>query len=392
MTRSISNLKDQQMLEAAFEQFNTVSGQLIDAYKQLEAQVFVLNAQLDEANNQLRKQRDENAALAERLTMLLEVLPAGVVELSQEGLVVAENAAVIGLLGRTVLFLKWEYVTKNLDPSVVDDTYVLRLDDGSVRRLAFQYQNLPASGGRIVLIHDVSRLHQLTVELARQQKLAAMGEMAASLAHQLRTPLATAMLYTANLRQDNIRNEDRLRFVDKSLARMKALEGLIQNMLGFVRGQVSVLETLDVATLVEEVCGVMAPQCGDKSLYFDCHIDLPSAIKVLGDKKALQGALINLLENAVHFSPVSGRIGFWVVLSGESRVVFAVEDEGAGIAPDNLDKLFEPFYTTRSGGTGLGLAIVKKVVNELGGDVSCSNREHGGARFELCLPVANYSE
>jgi two-component system sensor histidine kinase FlrB len=93
MAKTASNLKDQEMLEAAFEQFNTVSSQLIDAYRQLEVQVNVLNAQLDEANNQLRKQRDENAELAERLGMLLEALPAGVVQLSADGAVVAENPA-----------------------------------------------------------------------------------------------------------------------------------------------------------------------------------------------------------------------------------------------------------------------------------------------------------
>ncbi|RBH41793.1 sensor histidine kinase, partial [Pseudomonas sp. MWU13-2860] len=78
-------MNDQQQLEAAFEQFNAVSSQLIDAYRQLEVQVNVLNAQLDEANSQLRKQRDENAELAERLASLLKMLPAGVVELSPDG-------------------------------------------------------------------------------------------------------------------------------------------------------------------------------------------------------------------------------------------------------------------------------------------------------------------
>ncbi|WP_230369221.1 histidine kinase dimerization/phospho-acceptor domain-containing protein [Paludibacterium denitrificans] len=128
----------------------------------------------------------------------------------------------------------------------------------------------------MVLIHDVTRLHQLTRELGQQQKLAAMGSMAASLAHQLRTPLATAMLYTANLRQEGLKPEDRLRFIDKSLAGMKALEGLIQNMLGFVRGQVSSREVLDVTAMVEDICAVMAPQCHEKGLVFDCAVQLLS--------------------------------------------------------------------------------------------------------------------
>ncbi|MDE1715047.1 sensor histidine kinase [Chromobacterium amazonense] len=382
----VSSLKDQQQLEAAFEQFNAVSGQLIDAYKQLEAQVNVLNAQLDEANNQLRKQRDENAALAERLGLLLKVLPAGVVELSPSGEVIAQNLAAESLLSGCYIGECWDAVLEKLQRSELDDTYALS-SDGQGGRLTLQYQDLPASGGRIVLIHDVSRLHQLTSELARQQKLASMGSMAASLAHQLRTPLASAMLYTANLKQDLPRPEDRARFVDKSLARMRALEGLIQNMLSFVRGQVSSLEPLDVSALLDDVCAIMLPQCHDKSVHFDCHPPAVSAITVLADRKALQGALINLLENALQYTPAGGLVGLRVE-AGEWEVVFQVVDSGPGVDPAVQDRIFEPFFTSRPGGTGLGLAIVKKVAEELGGDVRCCNKEAHGACFELKLPRA----
>jgi two-component system sensor histidine kinase FlrB len=235
------------------------------------------------------------------------------------------------------------------------------------------------------LLHDVSRLHHLTVELAHQQKLAAMGGMAASLAHQLRTPLATAMLYTANLKQEGLRPEDRAKFVDKSLARMKALEGLIQNMLGFVRGQTSALEVLDVDVLVEDVAAVLIPQCHERGMIWDCNKLLPSAITVMGDRKALQGALVNLLENAMHFSPEGGRIGLLVSLQGE-QVHFRVEDDGVGLNGADPARLFEPFFTTRPGGTGLGLSIVKKVAEELAGSVVGGDRPEGGAYFELSLP------
>nr|WP_313900540.1 histidine kinase dimerization/phospho-acceptor domain-containing protein [Chromobacterium vaccinii] len=324
----VSSLKDQQQLEAAFEQFNAVSSQLIDAYRQLEVQVNVLNAQLDEANSQLRKQRDENAELAERLASLLKMLPAGVVELSPEGRVTAENLAAESLLSGCYIGEEWGGLLGRLLSQEADGSFALG-GDGESRRLTLQYQDLPASGGRIVLIHDVTRLHQLNSELAQQQNLASMGSMAASLAHQLRTPLASAMLYTANLKQDIPRPEDRARFVDKSLARMRALEGLIQNMLGFVRGQVSSLETAKVAPLLEDVCAVLAPQCHDKGVFFDCNLPADSAITVLIDRKALQGALINLLENALQFASPGGRVGLAVAPDGDD-VVFCVDDDGPG--------------------------------------------------------------
>ncbi len=380
----VSSLNDQQQLEAAFEQFNAVSSQLIDAYRQLENQVAVLNAQLDEANNQLRTQRDENAALAERLAMLLAIMPAGVVELSPEDIVINENIAAETMLGGGHVGASWTDVLAGLERSEADDTY-RSAQKSSGLRLSLQAQDFPAAGGRIVLIHDVSRLHQLSSELARQQKLASMGSMAASLAHQLRTPLATAMLYTANLKQD-ISPEDRARFVDKSLARMRALEGLIQNMLGFVRGQVSNLESLELPALLEDVCTVLAPQCHDKGVAFECHAPQNAAIAVMADRKALQGALLNLLENALLFTPPGGRVRL-DVSAGEACLNFVVRDTGPGIDPDAFERIFEPFFTTRQGGTGLGLAIVKKVAEELGGRVRCGNQPDGGARFELELPL-----
>ncbi|MDF0606281.1 ATP-binding protein [Neisseriaceae bacterium TC5R-5] len=379
------NIKDQQQLEAAFEQFNAVSGQLIDSYRQLESQVAVLNAQLDEANNQLRKQRDENAALAERLGMLLETLPAGVVELSATGDILTNNPAARRMLGACHEQQSWQQVLALLTYSKEDDTYG---PPGASRdlRLTLQYQPLPASGGQIVLIHDVTRLHQLNSELAQQHKLAAMGSMAASLAHQLRTPLATAMLYTANLKNDIPSAEDRARFVDKSLARMRALETLIQNMLSFVRGQVSTLEPLALNVLLEEITAIMQPQCQGKNVLFVCEPDLAQAVKVLADHKALQGALINLLENAWHFSK-AGEVLRLQVQADEHRLIFRVIDQGPGIDLLEKDKLFEPFFTTRPGGTGLGLSIVKKVAEELGGGVRCYNLPAAGACFELSLPL-----
>lgn len=388
MTKKVAVPHDPRQLEAAFAQFNAVSGQLIDAYSQLEAQVHVLNAQLEAANSQLRSKMEENAALAERLSRLLSALPAGVVEMDAVGCVRHENPAAARMLGRSTLGLCWQQVETLLEATELTDTYLVPGDeDGPARRVSLQYQNLPEQGGRIVLMHDVTRLHQLSGELANQQRLAAMGSMAASLAHQLRTPLATAMLYTANLRNPGLAEAERSRFIDKSLARLKALEGLIQNMLSFVRGHVSELEGLDAAGLAEEVRAIMAPLCQARDVALDCQVGVDSAITVSGDRKALSGALLNLLENALFFTPSGGQVGLRVRQTG-GQVMFEVTDTGPGLSAEVKARMFEPFFTTRSGGTGLGLAIVKKVAEELAGTVSCENRPEGGARFVLSLPAA----
>lgn len=376
---------DRQRLEVAFEQFNVISGELISAYRQLEMQVVQLNAELEDSNRKLRLQLGENAVLAERLGLLLAALPAGVVELSPDGEVARLNPLAAGWLGGTQVGRQWGEVAKLFQVTDVEDVFTLALP-GAPSRLTLQYQALPAQGGSIVLIHDVSRQHELTTELAQQQKLAAMGGMAASLAHQLRTPLATAMLYTANLKREGLAESERERFIDKSLSRMRALEGLIQNMLGFVRGQVSQSEALPLEPLLDEVTATIEPQCRAKQVGFACHCELSSVKQIIADRKALLGALFNLLENALHYCREGGQVVLWVRQEAE-RLNFVIEDDGPGIAADTLGQVFEPFFTTRSGGTGLGLSIVKKVAEELGGDVSCENRAEGGARFTLTLPL-----
>lgn len=387
MSNPETKVQDPHMLEVAFEHFNVVSVELTKAYRRLEQQVGLLNAQLDQANHELRQQLAANAELAERLGMLLEALPAGVIELSIDDVVLTENPMAMQMLGQSVVGLQWSCVLATLIASGPDQVFWLsRTHDGLNRHLTIQYKGLPATGRRIVLLQDVTRLNQLTVELARQQNLAAMGSMAASLAHQLRTPLSTAMLYAANLRQAALMEDDRKRFIDKILARLQALEGLIQNMLGFVRGHVLQLEPLDIGSIIEELHAVIVPQSQARSVQLRRVCSVFPTTKVMGDRKALVGALTNLVENALYFSPAGGTVCI-DVSHAESGLVITVDDEGPGIHPEHRERLFEPFFTTRSGGTGLGLAIVKKVAEELGGGVRCSNRPATGARFELTLPI-----
>jgi two-component system sensor histidine kinase FlrB len=374
---------DRQRLEAAFEQFNVISGELISAYRQLEGQVVQLNAELEDSNRKLRLQLEENAALVERLGLLLTALPAGVVEVAPDGRVARLNPAAEALLGRDRLGAPWEGLAALFEPTDVENVFMLH-GLPPATRLTLQYQALPAQGGAIVLIHDVSRQHELTTRLAQQEKLAAMGGMAASLAHQLRTPLATALLYTANLKREGLPEQERERFIDKALSRLRALEGLIQNMLGFVRGQVGQAEPLQLGSLLDELGVTMEPQCRAKSVGYECRAEPPAVLELMADRKALLGALLNLLENALHYSPSGGKVILSVHLQGGLR--FVIEDDGPGIPAEALQQVFEPFFTTRSGGTGLGLSIVKKVAEELGGSVVCENRDEGGARFTLCLP------
>ncbi|MFA5081011.1 MAG: HAMP domain-containing sensor histidine kinase [Hydrogenophilaceae bacterium] len=227
-------------------------------------------------------------------------------------------------------------------------------------------------------------------ELARRERLSILGEVAAKLAHQLRTPLATALLYVGHLARPDLAETDRLRFADKTLGRLRYLERLIQDMLAFVKGQQGQRTLFAVHALADEVWQAIEPQAS----LLDVHLELVKQgddERIEADHLGVQGALINLLENAVQASRAGDKVTF-TVATGSAFVAFRVVDRGQGIAEADRERLFEPFYTTRGEGSGLGLAIVKQTADAHGGWVEIDSEPGQGSHFALFLPVAGKPE
>lgn len=225
----------------------------------------------------------------------------------------------------------------------------------------------------------------LRESVQRRERLAAMGEMAARLAHQLRTPLATALLYSAQLGAPALSVAERARFAGKTVDRLRHLERLIDNMLQFVRGVSAGSEPVAAAELLREAFETMQPQVLARGLLFELR-DESAGCMLRADRQALIGALLSLLENAVQACAPGGRVCLAATGAG-AEIAFRVSDEGAGIAPEVQARLFEPFFTTRNGGTGLGLAIVRAVAEAHGGSVAVRSQSGAGSEFVLRLPL-----
>ncbi|MGE5027396.1 MAG: sensor histidine kinase, partial [Betaproteobacteria bacterium] len=323
---------DQKELEQAFSLFNQASAQLTDAYQELQQQVERLTGDLAVANGELRRQLLEKEALSQRLGHLLTAMPAGVVVLDQRGVIVELNPAAKTLLGESLTDKTWaEVAAELLTQTDLPHEWDLSSPDGKEpRRVGINSSPLDAAGGQVLLIHDMTEAYAIQRELQRHQRLSAMGEMAAGLAHQLRTPLATAMLYAAHLNKPGLAEGERVRFADKVLTRLRHLEHLIQDMLLFVKGGSGGQEVIGVSSLLSELQQVMEPQMAQRCLEFDVD-DNSRGATVLGNRKDLIGALLNLLENAMQACPEKG----WVKLKGSldegGQVVLAVVDNGKGI-------------------------------------------------------------
>lgn len=369
-------------LTEAFRIFSKASEELSGAYSELQNQVFGLTEELAAANGALRQQYQEKAALTERLSLLLDALPAGVVVLDDAGCVVQINPAATRFLGGGSVGTDWMAIyAEALVPGGTPGEFL-----GGERRLAVDVTPLDSTGGRIVLLHDITEAQQVKTQAERNQRLAAMGEMAAQLAHQLRTPLAAALLYAGNLESGELPAASTAAIAGKMVARLKHIEHLIQDMLLFARGEAFGRERFAVTDLLGELAQNFEPLAHDAGVQFVVD-DQGKGALLTGKRKSLVSALTSLLENALQ--AVDGQQGGRVALSArrdDGNVLLVVQDNGPGMDAATATRLFEPFYTTRSDGTGLGLAIARGVVLAHGGSIEVIPSPGAGAKFIVSLP------
>jgi len=379
---------DPRQLEHAFQEFNLASSELCTAYDELRLQAQALSEQLALANGELRRQLAEKAALSQRFQLLIEALPGGMVMLSESGHVVEANPTAERMLGASLQGLAWEDLRRErlLQTEVASECLRKPESGNSPLRISVSSRALPPGAGKVLLLQDITQAYAQRESAQRSQRLAAMGEMAARLAHRLRTPLATALLYAAQLGQAALAAPERERFASKTVDRLRHLERLIEDMLLFVRGAKVGSEPVLLSELLREAQQTMEPHALACGLKFEFS-DACGEQAVRGDRQALVSALLSLLENAVQACKQGGRIRLAASISG-AQAVIRVADDGAGIAPEAQARLFEPFFTTRSGGTGLGLAIVRAVAEAHGGKVAASSVPGAGSEFVLWLPLA----
>ncbi len=366
-----------ELLEQAFQAFNQQSAQLQDSYKELQERLAVLTVELAAARSERLQQLTEKERLASRLERLVEALPGGVIVLDGNGVITEYNLAALQILEEPLQGREWRNVIQRAD--VTNAEGELLLDCG--KRISLARRRLVAEPGQIILLTDVTETRHLQSLLERNQRLSEMGEMAARLAHQIRTPLSSAMLYSSHLQRHQITTQQRQRYAHKVSARMQQLERMVDDMLVYARGGRCASDAFCVKDLIEEVAQVLEAQLG-RNDRIETRIaeDLPL---LHGNREALHGALCNLGNNAIQAGGGSAVVTLSVRESEDGDLELVVEDDGPGMNASTLQRIFEPFYTTRPAGTGLGLAVVRSTAQAHGGDVNVESEPGKGTRFTL---------
>jgi two-component system sensor histidine kinase FlrB len=367
---------DPRDLLAAFTAFTQASQTLATSYRALEQEVARLRRALRSADRQ-------RAAEADRLTALLEALPGGVVLLDDAGLITHANAAATRLLGQALTGCAWPTVRARAFATPDGGAGALELANG--HRVALTQQPLHPGPGRVLLLSDVTEARRIDDLLARHRRLATMGEMAANLAHQIRTPLAAALLYAGNAARTELPAPQRDAQLGKAVGCLQDLERLIADMLQFARGATLAEQRFELVTLIDGLETALRPLLlPGQALEID---PAPADCRLAGNREALASALVNLGSNALHAAGPTAqvRIGCQV---RRLQVEIRVSDNGPGVAEALRERIFEPFFTSRADGTGLGLAVARSIARAHQGDVLLVDGRAGQTAFALRLPLA----
>lgn len=223
-----------------------------------------------------------------------------------------------------------------------------------------------------------------------KDRLAFLGGLASGLAHEIKNPLSTMTITLGLLHEDFERGDsprDRRALKKIQLLESEAgrLEKILQDFLQFAGGHQVRPVLLDVRPWLDELLDFFEPSCAEARVTL--RRMLPAGLpQVLADRDLMKQAVLNLLTNAVQAMPEGGELMVRAWSTGD-RVRIEVIDTGAGIPPENLTRIFDPYFTTRASGTGLGLPTVRRILLEHGGDVSVASERGKGTCFTMSLPV-----
>ncbi|UZJ45219.1 ATP-binding protein [Marinimicrobium sp. C6131] len=373
--------------DQGFDLFEDLSQRLVTSHEMLERQVAKLSGEVSSLEKERREAQLEKEKFANRLDNLINFLPGGVIVLDSTGRVTEANPVAVDLLGEPLEGMPWrEVIARSFKPRS-DDGHEVSLQDG--RRIRIATRNLGVDG-QIILLTDLTETRRLQSELSRHERLSAMGKMMSALAHQIRTPLSTAMLYAGHLRNSELDESRRGEFTDKLSSRLNHIERQIQDMLLFVKGELPLNDYITVEDLQSGLAEALEVPLNTSASH--CQwLNSCAHVRLRCNREALIGALQNLSNNSIQAVGKGAEllINFkHEVVRGQHWLAIHLTDKGPGIDPELLPRVRDLFVTTKSQGTGLGLAVVQAVARAHGGAFDLRSEVGQGTHATVLLPLA----
>jgi two-component system, sensor histidine kinase FlrB len=392
-------------LARAFASFTEAAGSLERTYGQLQGQVSHLRQELEGTNRDLATSLEENHRIRERLRLIVEGLPCGV-------LVIEAGAQISMLNPEAARLLGGSCESANALPSAFSGALDQIRATGEEAELALSdltpcpssaeaaavwvairhawLEQSPAHATSVFILRDVSEAKKLEQDREQLRRQQALVEMSALLAHEIRNPLGSLELFAGLLAEANLEAESH-RWIEHVQAGLRMLSATVNNVLHLHNTPQPELTPTDAGQLLDWAYDFLLPLAKQARVEMQVVNDLNGVI-VQADRHRLEQVLLNLAVNAFRFMPGGG----WFCLRGiecassdgvpGAGVEITIRDTGPGILADDLPHIFDAGFSTRTGSSGLGLAVCRRILEQHGGSIAAESRPGYGATFRLRLP------
>lgn len=378
------NAIDIEALAQAMDLFTHATSTLEEAYRRLEDRVRNLDRELAEKNRRLE-------LATEHLSNLLESITDGFIAIDPSGIITNFNSAAGVILGYTageVIGQPFKKVFgRDFTTPAAPGAAQLRAKSG--RMVPINERNSPVAGrgktrmGYAKTFQDLSEINALRQQMRQVDRLAAIGEMAATVAHEIRNPLGGIRGFAALLARDLPADDARRRLVDKIISGADSLDRVVNELLEYTRPVDLNLRPARCLDIVEAALVYLETRDRPVSI----RVTIPPDCRVLADSDKMRQVFLNILLNAVESIDGAGEVRVRA-RTDEQWVRIDVEDTGCGMTDEQLSRIFSPFYTTKEKGTGLGLAVSFKIVEGHGGTLEAAGCPGNGSTITVTLPRA----
>ena len=255
---------------------------------------------------------------------------------------------------------------------------------------AFMYQELKTFSQQMEekIQQTTADLRKTEAQLIRSEKLAALGQLAAGIAHEIRNPLTSINILIHSLRDkpsDEERHQEDLRVIEEEIHRINEI---VDQFLRFAKPAPPLLQEADVLSLFEETLLLLKPQIEKQRIFVEK--EFPALPPTVLDREQMKQVILNLLLNALQAMPGGGRLRLSAQVLEDNRwIQLSIQDTGVGIPPEDMNKLFDPFFSTKEGGVGLGLSIAHRILDQHRGKIQAQSTPGRGTLFTLWLPISH---
>jgi PAS domain S-box-containing protein len=400
-------------LQSAFLDFQVRAEKLSVAYNNMQKDFKNINIELDAKNEQLAESLKKQEEIQIYLSSILESMNNGVIGIDIMGNITHFNPAAADItgyspeeaIGRPYAQL---FKNNNDDPTLLavlhsgkehkgDEKVVWHKDNRPVPvwfQTALLKDPRNRTLGAVEIFSDISRIKSLEEQMQHAKTMAALGEMAATVAHEIRNPLGAMGMWAGLLERDLGPDEERKKLVKRILEGLSRLNRIVSNLLVYSRPVKAQFRPVMLRQLLHETIDFVEIEAQRQGHPIDVKKKWRSSenASVLADPEKIQQVIMNLCINSIQAMPKGGTLSVHIDRINDTRAEFAsfrISDTGIGIAREHIDKIFDPFYTTKENGTGLGLAIVKKIVESHSGYLDVASVVNKGTTVKVFLPLAH---